>query len=255
LSPTETTPDARPAGTMSFDFTSEEVIEEAKRRSNKVLLSFSTGKDSIAAYLAIRNAGFEAIQPYYLYQVPGNLEFIEDSLRYYERELFGGQHIYRLPHPFIARAFGKDYNYQPPERLATLALMGMEQYSAVDCHNAIIDELGWPEDTYCAVGVRAADSPLRYAVFKKRGMMAGVNPSNRKFFPVFDWKKERLLSELRASGIKLPVDYHLFGRTFDGFDCRFLYPLKKHFPRDYQKILDWYPLADLELFRYERRNG
>lgn len=48
---------------------------------------------------------------------------------------------------------------------------------------------------------------------------------------------------------QLPVDYKLFGRTFDGIDYRFLKPIKENFPRDYEKIITWFPLAELELFR------
>jgi hypothetical protein len=44
----------------------------------------------------------------------------------------------------------------------------------------------------------------------------------------------------------------MFGRSFDGLDLRFLVPLKKHRPKDYAKVLEWFPLADLEVFRWER---
>jgi hypothetical protein len=51
---------------------------------------------------------------------------------------------------------------------------------------------------------------------------------------------------------KLPIDYHLFGRSFDGMDYRFLKPIKDNFPKDFEKILEWFPLADLEIFRAEK---
>jgi hypothetical protein len=28
-------------------------------------------------------------------------------------------------------------------------------------------------------------------------------------------------------------------------------PLKKHFPRDYQRVLEWFPLAEAEVMRFE----
>jgi hypothetical protein len=31
--------------------------------------------------------------------------------------------------------------------------------------------------------------------------------------------------------------------------------MKKHLPRDYARLLEWFPLADLEVFRWEHRNG
>ena len=46
--------------------------------------------------------------------------------------------------------------------------------------------------------------------------------------------------------IKLPIDYQWFGRSFDGIDMRFLGPLREHSPKDYQTLLDWFPLADLQ---------
>jgi len=61
-----------------------------------------------------------------------------------------------------------------------------------------------------------------------------------------------LLSEIERSGIKLSVDYKIFGRSFDGLDYRFLAPIKKHFPRDWQRLCQWFPLAEAEIYRYER---
>ena len=67
--------------------------------------------------------------------------------------------------------------------------------------------------------------------------------------PVYDWRKARLVDELTSAGVTLPDDYLLFGRTFDGIDYRFLEPMKRFAPDDYQRVLDWFPLADLGLLR------
>lgn len=248
-------PTRHPEGwvTRGLPCTSEEAIAEALKVSPKLLMAFSTGKDCIGAYLAIRDAGFEQIEPYYMYQIPGNLEFIEESLDYYERTLFRGQRIHRIPHPFVVRGLN-DLNFQPPERCRVIELLDLEEFDAVEASDAMKDWLGWPEDAMTAVGVRAADSPVRYSLFRTKGMDAAVNTNNHKFYPVFDWTKARLVDAIRRSGVKLPVDYRIFGKTFDGLDIRFLKPLKEHFPRDYQRVLEWFPLAELELFRYERRH-
>lgn len=244
--------DATDDSRVKFGFNSQDVIKEALRLSPKVLLSFSCGKDSIGAYLAIRDAGFEDIVCFYMMQVPGNLSFIEESLDYYERTLFGGRRIIRVPHPFIARAMQRAV-LQPPERLDLIKEMDFESFTAQDLSASIADWLGWPETTLTAVGVRATDSQNRYSMFKKRGMGVAVNQSNGKFYPVFDWNKDKLLTEINKAGVKLPVDYRLFGKTFDGLDLRFIAPLKKHFPADYEKLRFWWPMIDVELFRYEHR--
>lgn len=49
-----------------------------------VLLSFSAGKDAIATWVALRESGFSRILPFYLYLVP-ELQFVEESLQYFER--------------------------------------------------------------------------------------------------------------------------------------------------------------------------
>lgn len=57
------------------------------------------------------------------------------------------------------------------------------------------------------------------------------------------------MDAISAEGIGLPPDYEWFGRSFDGLDHRFLAPLSEHAPADYQRVLRWFPLADLELAR------
>lgn len=234
--------------TKGFSFTSDDVIREVSGYSPRALLAFSTGKDCISAYLAMRGK-FEEVQPYYLYQIPGNLEFIEESLAYYERKLFGGRRIIRMPHPFIMRALG-DLQFQPPGRAGRIIDWGPATFGADEVGAELALELGWGDNVYTATGVRAADSPARYMSFKKHG---AVNHKRKSFAPVFDWRKDRIIQEINKAGVKLPVDYRIFGRTFDGLDLRFMYPLKKHFPRDYQRVLEWFPLVELELFRFEKR--
>jgi hypothetical protein len=135
-----------------FGFTGEDVIREARRISPRVLLSFSTGKDSIGVALALRDAGFEDIQPFYLYQIPGNPDFIEESLDYYERKLFGGTHIVRLSHPYIAKVMIHKI-HQPPNRVELIDFFDFQMYTGSELQADLAGELGWPEDALTAVGV------------------------------------------------------------------------------------------------------
>lgn len=65
---------------------------------NRLLLSFSCGKDSLAMWLWLRETKQVEIIPYFLYWVPG-LSFVERALDYYEQVF--GQRITRLPHPLF----------------------------------------------------------------------------------------------------------------------------------------------------------
>ena len=59
--------------------TSAEVRESLAAEGRPVLLAFSRGKDSIAAWLALRAAGVDVI-PYHMYLVP-DLAFVAALLR------------------------------------------------------------------------------------------------------------------------------------------------------------------------------
>src|ERR1700756_266835 len=98
---------------MRKDFASSEELRAHVRilSGDTAILGFSTGKDALAAYLALRPV-FERVMLYYLYLVPG-LEFVEDSLRYFEQAL--GTTILRLPHPSLYRML-RNLVFQPPER-------------------------------------------------------------------------------------------------------------------------------------------
>lgn len=222
----------------------EEIVKQVRKETGKkTLLAFSTGKDSIAAMLAIRDT-FDVI-PVYFYLIPG-MEFVEESLAYYERELFG-RPIVRMPHPALYRWLNS-YVYQPPHRAPVIDAARLPEFDYRDVHDLVREKFDAP-DALCATGVRAADSPMRRVSIMQHG---AILKSKGEYFPVWDWKKARLVQELAKSGVKLPIDYRIWGRTFDGLDARFLVPLKKHFPRDFARVLEWFPLAEADVFRAER---
>jgi len=231
---------------LAPDAPGEKVVERARQETDTVFLAFSGGKDSIAAYLAIRGK-FERIIPYHMYGVP-DLDFVEANMRHYERTLFDGGHILRIPHPSLYRKL-RNYVFQPPERVVEIEHARLQVFDYQDIYEALCCDFGLdPAVAMTASGVRACDSPQRRRHFTKRG---AITWSRRTFYPVWDWNKDRLIREIREAGVKLGVDYLRFSRTFDGIDLRFLYQIREHFPRDYEKILEWFPLADVEIARYE----
>lgn len=227
--------------------TGAQTVAEVRKGCDHTLLAFSTGKDAIAAWLAIRDA-FEAVHPYYLYLVPG-LEFVEESLTYYER--FFGVKIARLPHPSLHRWLNS-YTYQPPERCAVINQAKLPMHTYADIRQVMIEDHKLSPGVLVADGVRAADSPMRRIAIKTHGP---ISLTQGRYHPVWDWLKKDLIDRFRKAGVKLPEDYALFGRSFDGLDLRFMLPLKRHRPRDYQTVLSWFPLVELEIFRWEKRYG
>lgn len=223
---------------------SAELCAGMAKECDTALLAFSTGKDSIAAWLQMRKH-FKRIIPYYCYIVP-ELEFVEESLSYYEK--FFGTKIYRYPHRSFWRLINEG-TFQSPPHIQVLDETDIVEYDDSTLNEVMRDAEKLDAGVYTGNGVRIADSPMRRISIKTHG---AINHNTKTFYPVYDWKKDDLLQALRESGVKLPIDYHYFGRTFDGLDYRFLKPIKEHFPKDYQKILDFFPLAEAEIFRREQ---
>jgi hypothetical protein len=98
--------------------------------------------------------------------------------------------------------------------------------------------------------VRARDNMNRWCSIKKSG---ASNDSRHTFFPIYDYTKAQVIQELRDAGWKLGVEYEIFGRSFDGLDWRFMKPLKETFPADYARVLELFPLVELEIKRIEYR--
>ena len=223
---------------------SEEIIREVREEFGpRTLLSFSRGKDAVGAYLAIRDH-FEEVIPYHLFLVPG-LSFVEESLAYYER-VFGVK-IYNLPHPSLYGQLNS-FLFQSPGSAAVIEAASLPDFDYTDIVRMVAKEAG-VDRPMVASGVRAADSPMRRVALMKHG---AISRTRMQYYPIWDWNKDRLISEIERSGIGLPIDYELFGRSFDGLDLRFILPLKKKRPDDYRKVLEYFPLAEAEIFRFER---
>lgn len=220
-----------------------EVIRTIRQETDTVLLSFSCGKDSIAAWLAVRDE-FPHIVPFYLELIPG-LSFVEESLTYFEQ--WFGCHILRLPHPSLYRMLN-NLVWQPPERCAIIEAAHLPNFSYDQLAEQIVLDQELPASTFVLSGVRAVDSPNRMTSMKMHGP---INWTRRMAYPIWDMNKAGLVASLEAARIALPVDYEWFGRSFDGLDYRFLSIIKEQSPEDYQLILDWFPLAELELYRHE----
>lgn len=224
-----------------------ETIAKVRETQPETMLAFSTGKDAIAAWLALRDH-FEKVHAYYLYLVPG-LEFVEESLAYYEQ--FFGVKITRLPHPSLHRWLNS-FTFQPPERVAVIKQAGLPWHDYKDIRKVMIEDKGLNPKMLVADGVRAADSPMRRIAIKTHGP---ISLNQGRYHPVWDWLKADLVGCFKKAGVKLPEDYKLFGRSFDGLDLRFMLPLKKHRPKDYRTICEWFPCVDLEIFRWEKSHA
>jgi len=171
--------------------------------------------------------------------------FVEDYLTYCEG-VFGCR-IARYPHPSLYRWLNR-FVFQSPERLAIIEAAQFPEPTYEQMLTLVREDQGLPADTWVADGVRAADSIVRRISIQKHGAM---KVKHHKVSVVWDWRKAHAFEAIASAGIDLAPDYEWFGRSFDGIDARFTGPLREHAPEDFERILEWFPLAELDLVRQE----
>jgi hypothetical protein len=140
-----------------------------ERYGDKTLLAFSRGKDSIAVALALRDK-IEVI-PFHYDDLPG-LEFIEESLAYYEKHLFG-RHILRMPHPKFYEHL-RDVIYQPIRRAEILTAASIPILNHNDVLRMVKDQEGIEGEILSATGLRALDNAVRFISIRKHGPIRPV---------------------------------------------------------------------------------
>lgn len=238
--------------------TSEDTCAWVREREPRVMLAFSTGKDSIASWLQLRTFWDKPgeIVPVFQGGITSpdgkrQLGFIERSLAYYED--FFGTRIYRITHPTQWRRLAETI-YQPSHRHETIRLM--QEYNVIPYFDGVedanervrkCDDVG---RLWVATGLRITDSLTRRATIKRNG---SAYPDKLLFYPIWDWTMPQLLEALDDAGVGLPLDYLWFGRSYEGFDYQTVSALREFAPDDYALLKTWYPLLDANLFRLEQR--
>lgn len=218
----------------------EQSIVDFLRSQSEVLLSFSGGKDSLACWQLLNGIGVRVV-PYYMTLVP-ELEFVEDFLRVCESHF--GEHIYRVTHPNFYH-YLKTNTAQSWHTAKAIEFLDLPSFSYEDVEAGVRRTAGCP-DAWTVVGIRVAESPLRRARIKD-----WKHEKNRKLYPIWQIRKAELVKFLRDRQVPIPPDYAMFGRSFDGIEYRYLKQIQSDYPRDFHKILEWFPLHRAELLRVE----
>lgn len=222
-----------------------------------VILSFSRGKDAIAAWLALLDDGVQPsqIHPLYYDPVPG-MRFIREDLEYWAESF--KTHIAVFPHPELFRQL-TEFVWQPPTRTGYLCAL-RDAIGAPptfqDFERLYRESEGLPASTHVLTGVRATDSIARTTYIKRSGPYSAAK---QRMACVWDWKQTECYERIAEAGLRLPVDYEWFkrngrknsGRSFDGLAYQFTKPLSIYAPDDYAILKEWFPLIDADHFRHE----
>ena len=220
--------------------------EIAKASGGVCLLSFSRGKDALAAWLNLTRF-FDRIIPFTCAGVP-HVEFADEYLSYVER-IFG-THVIRLQDGGLYGAIDA-LQFQLPHDEAWIDEAELPSYDAQDIADIVRNRLGYP-NAWTAYGLNASDSIDRLITVRQcRGRYYGT----RSFYPNYDWTHAQIMDALKRSNLKLSNEYRIASRSFaGGLMPHTLLAVEKRAPELFRRLEYYYPLLRASICRSQWRN-
>lgn len=222
---------------------SRALCKKISEQTNTVVMGFSRGKDSIAAALWLREF-FEQVILFHVAGCPG-VDFVDSSLAYYEKHL--GMKIHRC----ISKDFFEALDclhWQPCEYEDDIdASHLMDHAHSTDVIARLVRDAYATPDAWMAFGISAEDSIIRRSQKKYR---EGINKEKRIFYPCFNWKKEHVMQAIESEGVKLPQDYLMANRSFEGpMNSRHLQRMQQLRPESFAQVEWHFPLIRAQIAR------
>jgi 3'-phosphoadenosine 5'-phosphosulfate sulfotransferase (PAPS reductase)/FAD synthetase len=222
-------------------------IKSLLLEQKNVTIGFSLGKDSLACATILKKLGIKFI-PFYFYHVP-DLDFVSKQIEMYENHF--NVEIIKMPHPMLYDRI-RHQDFQCELMADEMSSYDFPKITFEDLISIYMDDEDIDETYYDVVGMRSAESFNRRKYFEKNGP---IDKKNKKIYPIHSWKNKDVFDFLKENSVPLTKDYEIWNRSWDGVKYQFLFGVKKHYPNDYEKIKEFYPLIDLELIRYEFNVG
>lgn len=207
-------------------------IKTMSKITNKVLVSYSGGKDS-AVVLDLCTHFFDYVEAFFMYIVPG-LSFQEEFIR--KAELKYGIKVHRIPH-FMLSEF---YRYGTFRALD----FSVPIVSVRETYNYIREKTGI---YWIAAGERISDSTVRRAMIKHDG--GSINDKRGRFFPIAEWTKKDVLDYIRFKKLFVSRESEILGFSFRSLGGLELQKIKEKFPQDFQKIKSCFPYIEASIMR------
>lgn len=205
----------------------------------RVALAMSCGKDSIAAWIALRDNGYEVF-PYFKETFP-NLRFMDETIAGLEK--YFGTEVTKI----ASRDSFLDLHYWYAD---TNSMKSVDAKAELLNKGRIADDqiLAHSGCNVLIVGTKASDSLNRRTNF----LMSGpFNAKRRSFALTWRLAKNAPLEMMIKAGCPIPKFYLWLARSPEFmFDVEF-YFIKKYYPDDFEKILSLLPDADVRVKNFE----
>lgn len=205
------------------------LLEKEAASSDKVLVSYSGGKDSLVILdLCLRH--FKHVECFFMYLVPG-LQCIEEVLDVARKRW--GVTIHQYPHWLVAKVIANGAYC-----MNHISLDSLPEWKLRDVYTLAVADTGIGR---IATGAKKSDS-----LWRRRNM------STAKYaevvYPIAEWSKLDVIGYLNTQGIPLPASS---GRSATGIDLSTPSLLWLHdtFPDDFRRLCETFPFAESVVWR------
>lgn len=222
---------------MNITQHSSMVINTVREQTDRVILFYSCGKDSIVLINMVAPL-FKEVICVYMYFVK-DLNHINRFIQY-SKSRYNNVRFLEVPHWNLSRALKIGLFCQPQKDIKILRLRDVVE--RVRAKTGI---------EWCFIGMKQADSLNRRLMLRTYESEA-INWDSKIAYPLSIWKKKEILSYIKFNNLPAPVEYSKEAGNGLWFDLKVYLWLKDNEPDDLKKILRAFPLSEKILFDYER---
>ena len=222
---------------LEKDFLSK--VDSLKDKNN--VLHFSCGADSVACFLRLKEFGITPILVYNYFIK--DLPMVKNYIDWFEKKF--NVHVYQFPSTLFSEMLDNAL-YQYPvlgrERFRNMIGTALEKHTKEWFDNFLDEAIGGYVIHH--FGLRYTDGIRRYQHLMKHGCSY-----NNKFYPIVSFQVKDIQGILEKHGCLLPIEYSLWGLSFESPRAWNINLIKEHCPGTYKKILEWFSLIGSEGLR------
>lgn len=206
-------------------------------REKDLVLSFSTGADSLACYLRLREWGIKPAALVYNYYLPG-LAMVETYIKWFEREY--NETVIRTPGHLGVEDLGNGLFQRPG--------VGAKMHKSfpISCDKVLVNASVlscFDRDPHMVIGLRYTDGYFRYKAITEKGSVRGGK--FKQWNPCASFTLSDTEKIIREHSSRLPYEYRFVGRSFESPRCTVANQMRTNAPKTWGQILDVFPLARL----------
>lgn len=215
----------------------KEVISSVRQKTNRAILFYSCGKDSIAL-LDLLSKEFDEVVIVFMYFVKGldHIDiYLKDALKRYPNVKLIQKPHWNLTHVHKAGLYCR---YNPDIKLKTI--------KDIDAEVRIQTGIDW-----VFYGMKKADS------LQRRLMLMGyeneaISEKTQKAYPLSKWKNKEVLKYIEVNNLPKPIIYGKKASNGVGFNIDFLLWCREHYPGDLDKFYKEFPMSKVILFKHDK---